>query len=309
MARTSNATFISYRRETGGIPATALFQRLTASGVDVFLDIESIGSGTFDAIILAQIEVRPYFLLVLTPGTLRRCEEANDWLLREIEHALATGATIVPVHSAHFNFNEMEHFLPPQTWISLRRFNALALPSELSSSWTERLCREFLRPLAMNEKRLPPEHAAAAGRMTQEARRLPVITTNALEAQAQFEEGQVLLVAGEFDRALAQYSAAIRLKPDFADAFYDRGLIRSEKGDHHGAIDDYNQAISLVPRMREAFNARGCAHLAAGDKYSALNDFNEAIRLKADYSKAIKHRAIVYEAIETTIGRSLTSTK
>src|SRR5215468_3835581 len=69
MAKTSDAAFISYRRDTGQILATALFQGLAASGADVFLDSEGIRSGVFDEAILTQIEVRPYFLLVLTPGT------------------------------------------------------------------------------------------------------------------------------------------------------------------------------------------------------------------------------------------------
>ena len=48
----------------------ALYQRLTERGLDAFYDIESIRAGRFDTIILNQIAASPYFLLVLTPGTL-----------------------------------------------------------------------------------------------------------------------------------------------------------------------------------------------------------------------------------------------
>ena len=99
----SNDVFISYRRDVGGILAMALYQQLTAKGVNAFYDIESIRAGQFDIIILNQVAARPYFVLVLTPGTLERCGEPDDWLRREIEQALTTGRVIVPVFTPSFN--------------------------------------------------------------------------------------------------------------------------------------------------------------------------------------------------------------
>ena len=95
MRQPSNAVFISYRRDVGGMIAMALHQHLTEHGLDTFYDIESIRAGQFDTIILSQIAARPYFLLVLTPGTLERCVEPTDWLRREIEQALKTQRVIV----------------------------------------------------------------------------------------------------------------------------------------------------------------------------------------------------------------------
>ncbi len=83
----NNSVFISYRREASAFVAQAVFQDLQANGIDAFYDIESINSGQFDTIILNQIAARPYFLPILTSGTLDRCVEPDDWVLREIEHA------------------------------------------------------------------------------------------------------------------------------------------------------------------------------------------------------------------------------
>jgi hypothetical protein len=47
----SNAVFVSFRREVGGILALALHQNLTARGLDDFYDIESIRAGQFDTIV------------------------------------------------------------------------------------------------------------------------------------------------------------------------------------------------------------------------------------------------------------------
>jgi len=57
---------------------------LRQHGYDVFMDVESIDSGQFETIILDQIAARAHFLVILTHGTLERCQEPNDWLRREI---------------------------------------------------------------------------------------------------------------------------------------------------------------------------------------------------------------------------------
>ncbi len=92
--------FVSYRREAAQYLPLALHQQLTAHGIDTFYDVESIRTGQFDTILLHQIESRPYFVLLLVPGSLERCNEPSDWLRREIDHALATKRKIVPVFSS-----------------------------------------------------------------------------------------------------------------------------------------------------------------------------------------------------------------
>src|SRR5258708_8992654 len=100
-----NSVFISYRRNVSGYPARAVFQDLRAHGIDVFMDIESIDSGQFETIILNQIAARPYFLVVLGPGCLERCDEPGDWLRLEIEHAISLNRMIVPLLISNFDFN------------------------------------------------------------------------------------------------------------------------------------------------------------------------------------------------------------
>ena len=85
MSGPTNAVFISYRRDASWTLVEALYQRLVEAGIDAFYDIESIRAGEFEQIILNQIRARPYFMLVLTPGTLEQCVDKGDWLRREIE--------------------------------------------------------------------------------------------------------------------------------------------------------------------------------------------------------------------------------
>ena len=146
MAEHSNAVFISYRRDVAGYLALALYQHLADHGLDAFYDIESIRTGQFGTIILNQIAARPYFTVVLTPGTLERCVDPEDWLRREIEQALATDRRIVPVHTPNFDFGDLEQFLPDDLGEEVQRFNALELPQKWFKYAAQQLVEEFLVP-------------------------------------------------------------------------------------------------------------------------------------------------------------------
>jgi tetratricopeptide (TPR) repeat protein len=53
-----------------------------------------------------------------------------------------------------------------------------------------------------------------------------------------------------YDRAIADYSEALRLDPQFALAFYNRSCAYRDKGDNDHAMDDYVQAILLDPSLK-----------------------------------------------------------
>jgi tetratricopeptide (TPR) repeat protein len=51
----------------------------------------------------------------------------------------------------------------------------------------------------------------------------------------------------DYDRAIADYSEAIRLSPEFALAFCGRGWAKQAKGDRSGGDADINRARQLNP--------------------------------------------------------------
>ena len=106
MAAPPPTVFLSYRRNVSSFIARAVFQDLRQHGYDVFMDVESIDSGQFETIILAQIAARAHFLVILTPGTLEGCQEPDDWLRREIECAMELRRNIVPLLVNDFHFEE-----------------------------------------------------------------------------------------------------------------------------------------------------------------------------------------------------------
>jgi tetratricopeptide (TPR) repeat protein len=99
-------------------------------------------------------------------------------------------------------------------------------------------------------------------------------------------------------KAIEYYNEAIRLKPDFVEAYYLRGLSYSDLGQHQRAIEDYDKAIRLKPDDARAYVLRGIAYSILDQYQRAIKDFDEAIRLKPDYALAYNKRGIAYVGLD-----------
>ena len=89
--------FLSYRRDGGETMAILLRDRLTAKGYRVFLDIESLNSGSFNTKLLSVIEESADFVVVCSKNCLDRCVNENDWVRQEIAHAIKHNKNVVPI--------------------------------------------------------------------------------------------------------------------------------------------------------------------------------------------------------------------
>jgi tetratricopeptide (TPR) repeat protein len=79
--------------------------------------------------------------------------------------------------------------------------------------------------------------------------------------------------------AIADYSKAIELKPDYSQAYNSRGISKAAQGDMDGAMSDYNRAIELNFNNAKAYSNRSLARTTKGDLSGALADCNKAIEL------------------------------
>ena len=93
-----------------------------------------------------------------------------------------------------------------------------------------------------------------------------------------------------YEAALADFDQAILLKPDHAGAYSNRGVAKYELGRHEGAVADYDEAIRLKPDYAEAYINRSVANQKLGQYEGAVADCNEAIRLKPDLAVAYSNR-------------------
>lgn len=99
---------------------------------------------------------------------------------------------------------------------------------------------------------------------------------------------------GDYDRAIHDFDQAIRLKPDFANAFNNQGIAYDYEGDYDRAIQDFDQAIRLQPDYADAFNNRGLVYGEKGNYDRAIQDLDQAIRLRPAYAEALDNRAGAY---------------
>ena len=293
MTQIHKTIFISYRR-ANQFMAQAVHQNLLANGYDVFIDYKSIGAGSFGDVILRQIEARAHFLIVMTPSALERCADPNDWLRREIEHAIAHHRNVVPLMFAGVQMGDVEKHLTPAMQV-LPKYNALSVPEGYFDEAMARLRQNFLDiPFETIIHPAPPPDAAVVEDIKQEAAAAPISTEKQLTAEEYFEQGYEHGEAGRLDEAISAYSRAIALNPDYASAYHNRGNAYSDKGDYGQAIADYDQAIALNSDFALAYYNRGFAYSGKGDYDQAIADYDQAIALNPDDAFAYTNRGNAY---------------
>jgi Tfp pilus assembly protein PilF len=115
---------------------------------------------------------------------------------------------------------------------------------------------------------------------------------SAAGAEFYLKRGEDFSGVHQYDRAIADFTTAIRLKPDYAEAYNDRGFAYYLKGDAERAIADYTRATELRPNYPKAYNSRGVAYMAHGyGAAKSVPDFDRAIALKPDFRYAYINRA------------------
>jgi tetratricopeptide (TPR) repeat protein len=112
-------------------------------------------------------------------------------------------------------------------------------------------------------------------------------------AEIHLSNGKALRDRHELDKALESFRAALALAP--AAATYSlRGTVHYDKGSWDKAIADYSEAIRLEPASGEAFNNRAWTYYRAGRSAEALADADKAVGLLAKEAYVWDTRAHIH---------------
>jgi tetratricopeptide (TPR) repeat protein len=122
---------------------------------------------------------------------------------------------------------------------------------------------------------------------------------NAIKLQPNFVEaydvqGVTYEGLGQYQRAIEDFNQAIRLRPDFARNYYRRGIAYTRLDQHQRAIEDFNQAIRLKPDFADAYQSRGVTYTVLLQYQRAIEDYNKAISLKPDDVESYNCRGYAY---------------
>ena len=132
---------------------------------------------------------------------------------------------------------------------------------------------------------------AVVGASTVESGQTLALPASEADAEFYLKRGEDLSGAHQYERAIADYTTAIQLRPDYAEAYNDRGFAYYLKGDAERAIADYTRAIELRPNYPKAYNSRGVVYMAHGyGAAKSVPDFDRAIALKPDFRYAYINR-------------------
>jgi tetratricopeptide (TPR) repeat protein len=97
----------------------------------------------------------------------------------------------------------------------------------------------------------------------------------------------------QFDEAIACYKKALKIKPDYAEAYNNMGVALQDKGDSEAAIKSYKQALKIKPDYAEAYNNMGNALKDKGDLEAAIESYKKALKTKPDYAEAYSNMGVV----------------
>jgi tetratricopeptide (TPR) repeat protein len=104
-------------------------------------------------------------------------------------------------------------------------------------------------------------------------------------------------IKDELDKAIADFNVAIRINPNYGEAYVNRGLGWAKKRDYDRAIADFTAAITDEKYAFLAFNNRANVHAIRGHYEQAIEDYTSAIRAKPDYADAYYGRANTYNEL------------
>ena len=84
---------------------------------------------------------------------------------------------------------------------------------------------------------------------------------------------------GDDAKAMADYTEAIRIDPNYAEAYHARGWAYCVHGNHVNAIADFTEAIRIDPHYAFAYYDRGMTYQEQNDTAKADADFAKAKEL------------------------------
>ena len=111
-----------------------------------------------------------------------------------------------------------------------------------------------------------------------------------LEPVAYYGRGNARAAAGEYGKAVEDFSRCLELSPGYWKAYNNRARIFTDAKELDKALKDYAAAIELNPLEPRLFLNRGNAYFLKGDNSMAIRDYDRALALAPGFAPALENR-------------------
>ena len=117
-----------------------------------------------------------------------------------------------------------------------------------------------------------------------------------MQAFALIHRGRAWVRKGDFDRALADFTAAMKEDADIVYGYADRGDVYRLRGQCEEAIADYDYALRLAPDRADIYLSRGICQTEQRRSDSAAINFDMAVRLDPSNAAGVAALALTRKA-------------
>jgi tetratricopeptide (TPR) repeat protein len=116
-----------------------------------------------------------------------------------------------------------------------------------------------------------------------------------------FEKGLSHTVGNDEDRGIREYTNALALNPDYAEAYHNRGIAyfnlgldTGDQGQFEQAVKDFRKVVVLKPGSYSAFFAQGAIYVYEEKYDKAIEELNKAVAMDPDQDVAYVGRGYIY---------------
>ncbi|VBB05509.1 Hypothetical protein LUCI_0719 [Lucifera butyrica] len=114
-----------------------------------------------------------------------------------------------------------------------------------------------------------------------------------MDANTYLNRGLEMAGQGNLPQAISAFRQAIRLRPDYPEAYNNLGALLARTNHLQEAVACLKRAVELKPDYPEAFNNLGSLFTMSARFEEAENCLQQAINLKPDYAEACHNLALV----------------
>jgi len=106
---------------------------------------------------------------------------------------------------------------------------------------------------------------------------------NSYKAMIYFQRGEAYQNIKEYNKAIMDFSEAIRLFPEYDPAYFSRSSLYWLSNNYEKSIADLTTILSFLPDSGDALEHRAIRYYQLGDYNKAIDDYATLLKLNPDY--------------------------